>query len=1088
VQNDAASRGVTHWLASTLSVREGEGRKTALLFAHLLLASSIFILGRTVRDTLFLSRYPLSALPWMFVAYGVASALTVVVYARVADRLPRHRLIALSCLVGGVSYVATYVAVKAALDWIYPVFYVWSEVAANLFIVQFWTYANDLNEPRAARRLFPTIGAARVLGVVIIGLLAGAIVDLIGTEQLLLVLVALMAGVAGLALVLARHAPSLVARSAPEPRAKASASVARDPYVRALSVFLLLTFVALTVGDYQFKAIARATFREDALARYFSLFYAGTGLVSFLFQLFVTPRILRRFGVGLGMSVMPGVFGGASLALLVAPHLAAATVMKFADNGFQYTIHDTTLQALYVPFPERVKARTRALLDAVVKPASYGVGGLVLVLLASRLSVTWLSAVVVGLVALWLATVPWVRARYVAALQRTLGLHGAMELEASASLASEATRVLHDVLARGDAEVAALALEQLEGPLPKALVPDVEKLALRGDPRVRRAALIALAASGSSSSSAEPVRAALEEADADVRAAAAEAAGPILGDACVEPLARHLDDPDEAVRTHALVGLLAHGGVEGAILGGRRLGALLGSEEVCDRVRASEVLRRLGRAAYRPLRELLSDGSAEVRRAALRAAVQVADPRLVTLLIEALRDSSTRGRASAALVAIGAPAVMPLLELFASTEDRSLRLALPRLVRRIGAPSAFDGLLAHVDHPDGHVRLRVLAALASLRAKLRRAPLEAAFVETRVRDELARAYGRMAAFERARVEHGTVLLELAHTSYADRATKRILRLLSLRYDKGALDLVRKGLAQPARRGNALELLDGLLEPKLRGLVMPWLDDVPMSVRVERAGALIGTVPAPHAYLGAGCAHENPYFAAISLDALAQHPSDAGVLIARRQLGHPSALVREMALVALVRCDAAAGSEAARASLEDASPVVRARAARLLSNEDHPPMHTTLEKVLLLRSAEVFASVDAEDLAPMAHAAEELTFEPGQCIVEEGAVGDVLYLIVHGRVSVVRGGMQLATLGPGETFGEMAVLDAEPRSATVRADEETTVLAIASEDFYEVLREQMEIAEGVIRMLTRRLRAADRAVDPVSMLPPAPGKR
>ncbi len=1077
------SRGMAHALASALAIREGEGRKTALLFAQLLVASAIFILGRTVRDTLFLSRYPLSALPWMFVAFGVASALTVVVYARVADRLPRPRLIALSCLVGGVSYLATYAAVKAELSWIYPVFYVWSEVAANLFIVQFWTYANDLNEPRAARRLFPTIGSARVLGVVAIGLVAGAVVDLVGTEQLLLVLVALMAGVAGLALTLARHLPVREGLR-PGARLRPAAPVTRDPYVRALSAFLLVTFVALTIGDYQFKAIARATFREDALARYFSLFYAGTGVLSFLFQIFVTPRILRRFGVGLGMGVMPSVFGGASLLLLFAPHLAVATVMKFADNGFQYTIHDTTLQALYVPFPERVKARTRALLDAVVKPASYGLGGLVLVLLASRVSVVGLSAVVVALVALWLLSVRWVRRRYVAALRRTLGPHGAMGVQASDRLASDATTVLHELLERGDAQVAALALESLEGPLPPELVPAAERVALHGEPRGRRAALRALAGAGLGSTT--PVLTALEDPDAAVRAAAAEACGPIVGDGCVEPLEARLDDVDGRVRVHALTGLLSHGGVEGAIAGGPRLAELLHSTRAADRVEASEVLRRLGPAAYRPLRELLVDAADEVRRAALRAAAQVADPRLVPLLVQALDDPSTRGRAGAALVAIGPAAVAPLIALFeAPTTDRAIRLALPRLLRRIPCQEAFERLLPHGQQPDGQVRLRVLTALASIRAKLRLPPHDASWVEARVRAELARGYRRLAAYERARAEYGTLLLEHAHRSYADRTTKRVLRLVSLRHDKSALDLVRKGLAQPSRRANALELLDGVLEPRLRALVMPWLDDVPASVRVARAADLVGDVPEPVQYLSEICVDENPYLVALGLDALAGRPSATGAALARHALAHISPWVRELALVTLARCEPGAAVEAARARLDDPSAVVRARARRLVEHDEDPPMHTTLENILLLRSARVFADVDPEDLAPMAHAAEEHTYEPGQLIVQEGEVGDVLYVIVHGQVSVLRSGAVLATLGPGETFGEMAVLDAEPRSATVRADEETSVLAIASEDFYDVLREQMEIAEGVIRTLTQRLRASDRAADPVSMRPPAP---
>jgi ATP/ADP translocase/HEAT repeat protein len=1080
--------GVRERVASALSIRPGEATKTALLFAHLLTASSIFILGRTVRDTLFLSRYPLSALPWMFVLYGVASALTVVVYSQVADKLPRDRLIAISCGLGALTYVATYVAVKAGLSWIYPVFYVWSEVAANLFIVQFWTYANDLNDARAARRLFGLVGSARVAGVVLIGLLAGAIVDLIGTEQLLLVLVVLMVILAGLARVLRRHAPAAPVAARTPARGKKEPAALRDPHVRALSVFLLLTFIALTIGDYQFKAIAKATFQEDALARYFSLFYAGTGILSFLFQVFVTPRILRRLGVGWGMSVMPTVFGGASLALLFVPHLAIATVMKFADNGFQYTVHETTLQALYVPFPERVKARTRAFLDAVIKPASYGVGGLVLVVLAPRLDVVSLSFVVVGVVLLWMITIPRVRARYVKALQRTLGLHGGLGVESAAELGSEAREVLAAVLEKGDPRVRALALEHLEGPLPEALVPTVEKLALHGDPHARRVALRALTQSGASAASAAAVRAALKEDDPTLRGAAAEACGPILGDACVEPLEALLDDPVRPVRAHALAGLLGHGGVEGAIVGGKRLAELLRSERASDRVEATDVLGRLGHAAYRPVRELLRDPVAEVRRAALRAAVHVVDPRLVPELADALVDPLTRGRAGAALVAIGAPAAEALLRLLDAEEtSRGLRLALPRLLRRIPCPAAFEGLHRHARHADGHVRLRVLAALGSIRAKLGAPPLAEPEVVELTRAELARGYRRLAAFERARPVYGTPLLELAHAFYAERTSKRVLRLMQLRYDKAPLDLVRKGIAQPSRRNNALELLDGVLEPALRGLVMPWFDDAPVAQRIGRAGALVGEVPEPLAYLHEFCHHGNPYYAALSLDAIARHPSPEGLAVAEESLAQPSPLVREMALVAIAACDRGAGERAARAVRDDESKVVSARAALLASPREGQTMHTTLEKVLLLKAASVFAKVETEDLAPMAHAAEEQSFVQGDTILEEGEVGDVLFLVVDGRVAVKRGGVTLATLGPGETFGEMAVLDAEPRSATVVVLEDSTCLAIASEDFYDVLREQVEIAEGVIRMLTHRLREADRASDPVSLMPPAPNE-
>ncbi len=223
-----------------------------MLFTHLLLASAIFVMGRTVRDTLFLSRFSIDALPWMFVAYGVASALTVVVYARFADRLPRDRMIAIWSALGVVTYVGTWFTVRAEQRWIYPVFYVWSEVFENLLISQFWTLANDVFDPRSAKRLFGTVGAARVLGIILVGLATGVVVRAIGTEQLLFVLSGLLTLVAILALRLGREV-----RATPRPKtarrnARPAPSVVSDRYVRVLGGMLLLAFASLTVGDFEF--------------------------------------------------------------------------------------------------------------------------------------------------------------------------------------------------------------------------------------------------------------------------------------------------------------------------------------------------------------------------------------------------------------------------------------------------------------------------------------------------------------------------------------------------------------------------------------------------------------------------------------------------------------------------------------------------------------------------------------------------------------------------------------------------------------------------------------------------------------------
>lgn len=133
------------------------------------------------------------------------------------------------------------------------------------------------------------------------------------------------------------------------------------------------------------------------------------------------------------------------------------------------------------------------------------------------------------------------------------------------------------------------------------------------------------------------------------------------------------------------------------------------------------------------------------------------------------------------------------------------------------------------------------------------------------------------------------------------------------------------------------------------------------------------------------------------------------------------------------------------------------------------MISTVEKVLFLKSIDLFSQIPGEDLSQIAQITDEVRFDEGDDIFREGEPGDSLYLVIQGRVRVHRSGTELAVLGQRQVFGEMALLDAEPRSASVLALSELVLLRIASDDFHEILIEKGEIALGVIRVLTRRLR-------------------
>jgi len=137
------------------------------------------------------------------------------------------------------------------------------------------------------------------------------------------------------------------------------------------------------------------------------------------------------------------------------------------------------------------------------------------------------------------------------------------------------------------------------------------------------------------------------------------------------------------------------------------------------------------------------------------------------------------------------------------------------------------------------------------------------------------------------------------------------------------------------------------------------------------------------------------------------------------------------------------------------------------------MISTVEKVLFLKGIELFSAIPGEDLAQLALVTDEVRREAGHVIIREGEVGESLYLLAAGRVQVLKAGRPVAELGEREVFGEMALLDPGPRSATVQALTDVTMLCIRREDFSDIMAEKNEIARGIIQVLTRRLRAATR---------------
>ena len=133
------------------------------------------------------------------------------------------------------------------------------------------------------------------------------------------------------------------------------------------------------------------------------------------------------------------------------------------------------------------------------------------------------------------------------------------------------------------------------------------------------------------------------------------------------------------------------------------------------------------------------------------------------------------------------------------------------------------------------------------------------------------------------------------------------------------------------------------------------------------------------------------------------------------------------------------------------------------------MLSIIEKVILLQNIDVFSEVPTEQLASLAAIAEEVEFIKGDIIYKEHDPSDALYLALEGKVHLHRGDQEISVAEKEEAFGTWALFDEEPRVVTATVVEDSRLLSVDREDFIDLLADHVQIAQGVIKIVVKRLR-------------------
>jgi HEAT repeat protein len=1009
-------------LARVVAIRPGEGRLVALVAGAFAAVEMGRGMGEVGIATLVVDRLGAGVLPVLYIGLGIVGLVVTLAYGAALAGSDNVRSFAGLLILIATVLALGWLAALVGPDEILAVLWIGILAAGMLLLTALWTVGGLTFDARQAKRLFPLLTSAAIVGS-LAGYLSAILVQrVVGLEALLLgEVVALLVAAALLSQLgtqARRRRPSGGALSVTGALSAGARYVAASPLMRLVAVAYVLLAILLFSLEFPFFTAMEAAYpRESDLLTVLAFLYSAVTVAAFLVGTLLANRLYARLGVATVALALPIVYLTGFGIWMVRFTATTALLVRFGQQVVQRGVTNAAFGAYFSVLPGRRRGQVLAFMDGVPGQLGTILSGVLLVLAAS-LALEQLFVVGFVTAAICLGIGLLVRRAYATTLVQTLREGRAEQvLEGGPGLAvmRRDTRVIAELrtATRSEATHERLLAADLLGRLGAAdATPDLRRLAVDDDPEVRRVALTAVVALEGRAAS-DLLMAALGDADGRVRATALAALGELgqaeavfdsgASDESGTPVGLARDE-SPLVRAELAV-LAVH--ADHRQLAQTLIDTMLASGSVADRAAALEAIPRLGREMDTGMVDRFrDDASPRVRGAALRAG---------------------------AALALGEDDLEPFLAAFGDGA-REVRLTAAQIVRSRfdAAPLVLERLRAGTDGTQE-------AALSALEGHIdvaRDDLLEWTDGQVRRAAGLRRLRGALVGFEGS-PSAAYLVSVLGRREAAIEA--RLLQALAVLGAPEAGGLIRRCLhaPDPEVRAQAIEAIDALGEPRLaRGVIR----------LLEHGAPDEGNAPGD--VLSAATALSSDpdvWVRALALRTLSEHIGAERRRIAERVAADPSPIVRE-----------AVGIE------EGMRPVTQ---------ELH--LVSEVDRMLALRRVPIFASLDPEDLQRVAAAATEQAWADGDVLMSQGEVGSDMVVVVEGSVRVVHGdgGTEhlLRTVGPGEHIGELAVLREAPRAATVIAEPPgVRGMVISGEAVRALLVERPEAAMAMLATLAERI--------------------
>jgi AAA family ATP:ADP antiporter len=825
-----------------LSVRREDRRNLMVGFVGLMTIMTAHSVMETARDTLFLSSLPASDLPRAYLAIALLAILELKVHERILPYVrDRRMLLAASLAFGSLVTLGFFGVLEELGAWGPFGVYVWTGLLITVVLIEFWLLLDDAVTVTQAKRIFPAIAAGGVTGAMLGSALAEGLLRVAHPSALLIMAAALLGAAASTAFLWKVPDPAGIESPAAD-RSPSLGWLLRDSYLSRVLGLIALGTIALTIVDFVFKSAVADSIPAHGLGPFFARFYLGLNSVALIVQLVGAGWLLRGFGAHRTSALLPMLVLGGSIGLVFGPVLPFAVGLKAVDGSLRHTLYRSSVEVLYLPLDSRRRERAKGIIEVFGHRVGQAIASLLIIGgVALGMTTQQLGVVLALLVLGWLVAILSTRRQYVEQFRSRLR-HGVidarLELE---ELDLHSIRVLSNALNSEQDEEVLAAIDIFDSHGRADLMPVL--VLYHPSKSVRRRALEAFA-NASDTRFVSVARRMLSDEDADVRAAALRALTAVDPNRAL--LEEKLDLEASIVQATALVGLLALDQNDGATEGSaEKLQQWVSSASPRTQSSLARAIRNEGGPIFHDaLIELIETDDPEVQLDTLRAMEANPDARYIPYLLPFLGGSDLREAARRVLVAIGPEALQQLDDALSDPSTRrKVRRRIPHSIIRFEPERAAAILLRHLDREqDGSIRLRIMRALARLRASHAKLELDDVLLEAQLRRSLERVVQLLHWRTAIEVEaESSPDLELLHVALKDkeRSTfERAFWLMSLRSPDENFALVWRGLQSDNARLHAasIEVLEATLSGSLRDAVLAIVDEGEPALRRARLAA------------------------------------------------------------------------------------------------------------------------------------------------------------------------------------------------------------------------------------------------------------